>query len=468
MTEQKLPIDNAVKSPGTVLFTAANSKFWKETLTNNDLLRMFARQGLGRKIVNKINRELFKKPFLTKNNRAETLRELFNLDPIASYAHKNAQISNFSLIYVGYPDVQSINDYRLPAPENSMPDYFFVITRAWIAEDIKNQGQKEKDFYKLYTDDGNTFQIHKSRIIRVKTTPEEKGVIEPAWNVLEVADNTLWSVGQALFRMAQGFPHITIKEPSTVQDGNELKSEVQVLKEKGVLRDINTESGFISDDRYDLQFKGAEGKALKPAEYWEVVLENLAMTVDIPKDVLRGVSAGAVTGSETNLDDYYSGLHSMQVQELQPIYDALFERLGITEKIDYNWPPIYEKSPEKQALQLKTDVEALSLAITSGIIDVAQAKKTLETRHPWVTTGLEATDMKSCAHLDRSYVKKQYSLSDKEIVDAVKKAQAEGSAQPKSVQRVEKRYMRDAGKAFRSSELAMENVFTAFNTDEGE
>ena len=99
---------------------------------------------------------------------------------------------------------------------------------------------QERDYYLIYRADGTSFRVHESRIIRFSTDKTEMSMLEPAFNSLNVCDNVLWSSGQTMFRMGQGFPVITIDNPTTVQSGSETISEMELLKRQGILKDINT------------------------------------------------------------------------------------------------------------------------------------------------------------------------------------------------------------------------------------
>lgn len=505
MVESKdLPIDVTKDSPGQLLSTFTTGKFWKENLENNDFLLMYRRHGLGRKIIRKFASEMFKKGMILNDKRQEALRKEYLLDDVVQISWTYASVSGFSLVYVGYADVKELNDYATPAPENSVPESFYCIPRAWIKEDIKQKYQNvDKEYYELYQENGGSFKIHKSRIIRYATNREELSLLEPVYNSLQVVDNMLWSAGQAMWRTGQGFPHITIESPKNVKGpGGVIKNELQLLQDSAVLRDINSETGYISDKRVNIDFVGAAGKALNPAEYWDLAIESVAISVDIPKDILRGVSAGAVTGSETNLKEYYSMLHSKQVEDLEPLYTALFERLRISsDSIIFEWLNIFEQNQQEQAQTFLAHAQALNDLTISGVLSSATAANVLYQLHddldlsgnkprenvpqssfgfgdvtknkllrakrdPELIKKLSSDDWRKITNnLSLSHIKNQHDVSDDEAVDAVIEASGEASALPPKVQKVEGQYLRAMGKQFRATTQNVTNLFEAFNTD---
>jgi len=465
----KIPVDVVKDSPGYYYGGVTKGNYWRDKLDNNDFLHIFSRNGLGRKLLTKFYLEMFKKGVGFNNSSYESINQEFGFEKIVSYAWLNSNISGYSLIYVGYSDIENISDYNNPAPINTKPEYFYVIPRAWVNEDIKQKGMNEDlDFYSIYQENGGTFNIHKSRIIRVSVNDDEKSYYEPIFNSLEVADNILWGVGQTIWRSAQGFPVLTVENPKMINDpkDNKTKNEIQKLVEDGALRDINTETGFIGDARYKFDFIGAEGKALKPMEYWDITLEFISSSTDIPKDVLKGVSAGAITGSETNLKQYYSMLRSKQLKEVQPIYDMLFATFGVVLKDeDYFWYTLYEQDKNEEAMSLKVEAEALTILVNSGIISTDEARKTLIERNEWlevsVSPNIKTDSFKiDSRHYDLDFVRKQYDSGH--VVDS------EESSLPLQVQKVESSFMRETAKLFKDTSKLTSNVFEAFNTDSEE
>lgn len=483
-----VPVDQRKDSPGFVMLGSANGKYWKRDLTNNHFVSTYRRDGIGRRIIRVHVFEMTKKLFTLDDKRQQQIRDDFNFDDVAGNGYLNGAVSGYSLIYVGYPDVKTLEDYENELTGNPEPIYFYVIPRAWVAEDAKENYQDDfKEHYEIYQDSGSAFKIHKSRVIRVSHGEDELSVYETLWNILEVIDNMLWSVGQSMWRAAQGFPVLTVENPRNINDGNgNMKNEVKILQENGSIKNINAMTGFISDARYDFKFAGADGKALKPEQYWKIGMQSLSAATGIPEAKLVGANAGAVTGSEVNEREFASTIKTKQVNELQPIYDSMYARFGIEMKPeDYDWLPIYEQSQEEQATTLKAEMEALKIAVDMNTFTSQQAFDIIKERYPWL--GLEAFDETAFQerqqqrqafvqqqqqqlpppnpNLNSDHIKSQYDISDTEAQDSLIKASTEPSALPIKSQQVEKRYMRDIAKQYRSTTQVVSNIFQAFESD---
>jgi len=481
MGESKIPIDTAKSPPHYSAYGLSTGDYWKATITNTDFYKTRTRDGIGKKIVVKLKSELWKKGFTVTPDKYQTLIDEYLMTQIVKYAWDNAYTFGWCLIYVGYPDVKTINDYATEANLNQTPDYFFVVPPTWVEGDIKKDHQgKDPETYTITSESGTGFKVHRTRMIRAHLNPEERSNYESAYNALDVADNILWSVGQTLWRYAQGFPVLTVKDPENVVDTDgTLKSEIQILQDDNILTNINSLAGFIGEDRYNLDFKGVEGKALKPGEYWEICLDYLAMAIDIPKDILRGISAGAVTGSEINLQDFYSTVHAKQKDEVEPIYNSMFARLKLLPP-EYEWIPLFEQNEKEVAETLKLTVEAACLAKQCGAISKESVLEILKNRFPFLeklnlqpgeeptetgTPKFKPIDQLYNVHFDPKFIKSQYDISDAELFKQRVNMADDTSNLPKKSQRVEKQYMRDMSKLYKKSEVQVTNLMQAFNTD---
>jgi SPP1 gp7 family putative phage head morphogenesis protein len=464
MAEQKISgknTDSNLKSPTEQFAFFRKNQFWKRTLTNNDFLVLYKRGGGAYKAANKVTNDIFDRAFKTNNSQFQNAIENYNLHGVNRYAYKNAWVSGSSLIFIGYKDGE---DYSKPANTNSQITSFYVIPRAWVAQDKYHDGKVE-DFYKIYEASGQTFQVHESRLIRFTRDETALSALEPAYNPLFVTDNILWSVGQTIWRVGQGFPHITIKDPEIIDGEN----EVETLKKTGVLRDINSESGFISDERYGFEFKGAGGVAIKPKEYYDVALTEASMALEIPKQIMEGTNAGAVTGPETNLRDYYSDISSKQVGEAQPLYVLQAELLGITVKHeDFEWQPLFEQTGAEIADNLLKEVQSYEKLIVQGVLTSEQVFDILKNDYPELNleTFEEPEKKNSPPFLNQTDAN---SLLNQQTTGSFPKAELKknidfGTQDPAWV-KLEKKYFKEMKKKFLATKEIITGVLVGFNTD---
>lgn len=439
-----------------------DKKFWVENPENKDFLRMYNRKGVVFRTINKETELMFKNGFSSDNQAAMQAYKDFDLFNILNYAYKNAAISGKVLIYVNYGDA---GDYKDEPPANARAIGFYVLPYAWVYQDIY-YNQQVYEHYEIYRADGTTFKIHKNRIIRFSYNDDEVGKILPAYDSLQVLDNVLWGTGQTMFRSGSGFPVVRVKNSNgvvTLPNGTK-KTRLQMYKDMGFLRDMNTQTGFLIDEQDTFTFEGAAGKAIQPKEYYEVALQQVAIDLDVPVDVLKGISAGAVTGSETNLKIYYGDLHAKQKDKLEALFNDVFETLGIT-KVNYKWNPIFEQTQTEISDNLTKDVQAIYELELYGYYTHEQAVDFFARNYP--TLNYDDQNINKIKNLP-TYIKPAgFNIAPGKDNNSIRLSSStdEASALPETVQRSEKKYARELNKAFNDTNKQINELLAAFNTE---
>lgn len=443
-------------SPGE--FKVAKTSYWKSEIENNDLLVVYKRTGVVTKTINKQISLMFKNGWDSDDDIALKISNNNNFNEFAKYAYLNALISGWSLIYVEYGDTE-MNGVGLdnPAPENRPAIGYYVITRAWVKED-KYYDQEIRDYYTIYKSDGSSYHIHESRLIRVSSNKDEIGMIIPAYNSIEVLDNCMWGMGQTMFRSGSGFPVMELQDAEKIINlpNGESLTRIQYYKRINFLGDMNTQTGMLYDAKDEFKFVGAEGKAISPGEYYDRAFQQVAVDLDVPVDILKGVSSGKVTGSETNLKEYYGELASKQIQQLEPIYNALFKTQQYYVDVVYLWKPIFESSPTEISENLLKDSNTIHQLEAFKYYTHEQAVNYFASNYP--TLNYSQEEISSLEKEETVEIKSNTIQFDSIKTD-------DTSALPKGVQRVESGYMRDMTKAFNATQKTVTNLLQGYNTD---
>jgi len=121
--------------------------------------------------------------------------------------------------------------------------------------------------------------------------------LDPVWDDLVTLRNIRWGMGQTIYRYGSGFPDITFT-------GAE-KSDIDTFIASGAFSNLSARTYFVHNENQELDFKGLQGRALDPMNYYLPIMENISAGSGIPLAILRGVQAGALTGSEVNQQEYY-------------------------------------------------------------------------------------------------------------------------------------------------------------------
>ena len=165
--------------------------------------------------------------------------------------------------------------------------------------------------------------VHYTRVIHFATrrsyqTNREEwqglGVLDPVWDDIVTLRNIRWGMGQAMFRWGSGIPDIEFT-------GAE-QEDIDDYIESGAFSNISARTYFAHNEDQKIEFKGVAGKALDPMNYYLPIMENISCGTGIPLAVLRGVQAGALTGSEVNQQEYYG-----VVSDCQSAYESGIRQL---------------------------------------------------------------------------------------------------------------------------------------------
>ena len=190
--------------------------------------------------------------------------------------------------------------------------------------------------YKIERGDGLTgTEVNWSRVIHAATRLDEnvylgESVIYSIYDDATGFRNARWAQYETLFRYGSGFPHIHLP--------NATPEQVDAWIAGGLFEQMNARGFFVStgagDEAESIEFIGVKGVSLNPEPYNEMAAWNLAMASRIPQDILKGVSAGRMTGSEVNERAYFKFINAEQ-SSVESIVRELIDRLIATGQIKY-------------------------------------------------------------------------------------------------------------------------------------
>jgi hypothetical protein len=179
-------------------------------------------------------------------------------------------------------------------------------------------------------------KVHWSRCIHAATRIDEEvylgeSVIYAIYDDATGFRNSRWAQYETLTRYGSGFPHIHLPNAS--------RKEIQGWISAGRFEDINARgffvSGGIGDEAESIEFIGVQDVTLNPEPYNEMAAWNLSMASRIPQDILKGVSAGRITGSEVNERAYFKFINAEQ-SNVEHIVRELIDRIIETGQVKYS------------------------------------------------------------------------------------------------------------------------------------
>ena len=188
-------------------------------------------------------------------------------------------------------------------------------------------------------DGSRSFRVHWTRCF------EHVGVsvLDLIWDDLTCGRNIRWGTGQWVYRVGGGFPVIEFPKEYSPSPGAPLiattPEKLQEWATAAAFRDITHKKYFcLIKDTMGFHFEGAQGAVLNPEPFFNTNLKQISIATGIPKSILEGAEAGALTGSEKNDQQYYkkiSGEQSALEDVCRWVIDQIINQInGVTVQTD--------------------------------------------------------------------------------------------------------------------------------------
>jgi len=218
-------------------------------------------------------------------------------------------------------------------------------------------------------------RISRSDLILLRTRPrpfdrsfEGLPVLYPVWSSLISVERAFHSSDFYLSKIGHGFSSIKTKGRLTDAERTELET---TMEDASVSRVVILNGNKVEE----IGFINATGSPIDfPAEI-DSRLGIIGAGCGIPKDLLIGLSAGAVTGSETNVKSLFQTISATQVS-VEPAIRDLVRSVGHTnDNYGIKWIARYAHDEEQQSKIMMN--ESQSWAIRSKFLTINEIRKEL-------------------------------------------------------------------------------------------
>jgi len=239
------------------------------------------------------------------------------------------------------------------------PEYYTINTGSSVSSEWDYGGGKTSQ----------VIRVHWTRVIHDAPRLDEHtylGVpaIDAIFDDLVGGRNARWGAYETYYRHGTGFP--VIKTNATA-------AQNQAWVDAGGLDDyLNVKGYFICNVDEDFKFVGAEGTALNPNTYFDMYFTFISAATGVAKNSIAGVSAGRVTGGESDERQYFKAI-TLQQNQKEPMLRELIDRLIQTGQISeasaeylIEWVDPFEVNPQdKAAIEfMETRTRALKTWLT--------------------------------------------------------------------------------------------------------
>lgn len=150
---------------------------------------------------------------------------------------------------------------------------------------------------------------------------------------------------------------------------NASPDEIEAVFE--MMNDPDFTRGFVWDSRLKVSQLNPQGIDVQP--FYQMLKVSIAAAIGLPVMLLEGAQAGAVTGSETNLDDYHSDLKQIHANILNPVIEDVFRSWSGDESFSIAWND-FPQSRREEAEGIEKRVTAWTLLMGQGVKPAAAAR----------------------------------------------------------------------------------------------
>jgi hypothetical protein len=323
--------------------------------------------------------------------------------------HESPIDENVDVDEVSHLKVLTIDDLSEVAPHDQIKEgtgldetqYEVRKTGIVINTDINSKDYRTPIGYVLSSPSEPQF-IHKDRCIHLTWNPEVDGdylgdgvrrwdsrrstlgqyegdsVLIPTYDLLKGIAKGNWAVMQALFRNASHM--YSVKLPPDADD-EDFGFAVDAT------RNINAKSSFVwpSTDYEMEQFES--GNEMEPEQHYEALFDQVCAGQEMTKSVLFGTQAGTVSGSETDIKNYFNKVERYRSNRVESKVEEYLTRVkkiedtrtdnDYTFDVDVEWGPMFKVDRETRVQMLQNETNALTTMIGAFALTPDEARSIL-------------------------------------------------------------------------------------------
>ena len=399
-------------------------------------LRWYYNRTFAKVIVNKPVDDAFKHGIDILGQNSSEIENVFDdIEYIENYrmAEKKARRDGFALVFFGWetagnqPDtskipnnvtgvshtkVLTVDDLTDAAKSRiaddvplDMDDFVVRDSGIVVNKKLADEGFNEPIGYVLNTHDPQF--IHKDWIQHLVWNPEVDGdyetdaidsniqnykeqlgrwegesVLTSCYDLLKWLKKANWSIGQTLFRYASKMYSVKLPNDATEDEFEDARK---------ALRNLNSKSEIILPSvDYEVDDYDTDGQ-LEPEEYFDIFFEQICACTEMTKSVLFGTQQGTVTGSETDIKNYFNQVERMRQNRITDKMREAVEMLTnvntasgsqvisnfASGEFDVKWSPLFKMSEEDRVEAIRTSANAVTMLINNYALTPNEARSIL-------------------------------------------------------------------------------------------
>ncbi len=395
-----------------------------------NLIRWLYRNSIAKTLIDKPVDDVFKNGFNVKHDNTKQVKDtLDEFDFIEKYksALKKSRRDGFSLLFGVLRDnsngveekpdtVTSIKELRIltiddltdteptdildELPEKyEYPKDIEILEEGVVVSKLFDDEYYEKPIgyvVEVNKDTNKTKFIHESRTLKFTHNREVDGdidkkvygnivgdsIIQSCVYLLKALEKGNWAIMQTVYRYSSQLYVAELPEDANEEDQNQADEKLQ---------NLNAKSSVTLPHGYDIDSHGTDGQ-LDPRNYFDIVFEQICASTEMTKTVLFGTQSGTVSGSETDIKNYFNQVKRMRDRRINNDIHRFIEWVanldwakGVNKPIhnlaldfDIEWNPLFKLSELDGAEVLRTVLNALQMGINSFIISPQEARTIIQ------------------------------------------------------------------------------------------
>jgi hypothetical protein len=180
--------------------------------------------------------------------------------------------------------------------------------------------------YELNRGNGILTEIHYTRCCKFPDEEcDEQSVLDGIWNDMNWGANIRYGAAMYMDRVGIGFPVFEFPEGTTLTELTSFDSQIPSIMSKS--RICIAQNSPTANTGMKFHFEGAAGSVIDPTPFFKTNDEQISKATGIPQPSLVGAQAGAVTGSEVNMQGKYKVVSRYQA-ELEDVNRWTIDRLA--------------------------------------------------------------------------------------------------------------------------------------------
>jgi hypothetical protein len=254
------------------------------------------------------------------------------------------------------------------------------------------------------TDEDDVKFIHKNRCkhlswnkevdhdLDTSTLGEYEGdsVLLSSYHILSGMKKGNWAIMQTLFRYASKMHHIALPEDADDEDMDEAHENLQ---------NVNAKSELITPAGYEIEDFNTDGQ-LEPRDYFDVLFEQICASNEMTKSVLFGTQSGTVSGSETDIKNYFNKVAKYQKNRAAEniedfVATARIMLDGRTKgeyepDIEIEWEPLFRLTALDRAEVMNRKMQTARIAVDTFALKPVEVRRLLD--EEWAAIDLDTEE----------------------------------------------------------------------------